>query len=113
MAVSPTGVAGTLMKTLGRFSAAHNRRASSIVPLVSCARWGLTQRSQPFQRVAAHDSASLLSSLATLARQPVTLGATESCLEKYSNQLPSERIRDHAAAQADHVHVVVLDPLAR
>jgi len=37
MAGSPSAVAGTLMKTLGRFSAAHNRRASSIVPLVSCA----------------------------------------------------------------------------
>ena len=44
---------------------------------------------------------------------PVTLGATESCLEKYSDQLQSERIRDHTAAQADHIHVVVLDPLVR
>jgi hypothetical protein len=43
----------------------------------------------------------------------VALGAAESRLEKYSDQLPSERIRDHAAAQADHIHPVILDPLAR
>jgi len=42
---------------------------------------------------------------------PVTLGATEACLEECSHQFPGERIRDHAAAQAHHVQVVVLDPL--
>src|SRR5271157_5070730 len=44
---------------------------------------------------------------------PVTLGAAELCLEKGFDQLPSERIRDHMASLADHVHVVVLDPLVR
>jgi hypothetical protein len=39
----------------------------------------------------------------------VALGAAESRFEKYSDQL-LKRIRDHAAAQADHIHVVVLDP---
>ena len=41
----------------------------------------------------------------------MTLGATESCLEKCSDQLPSDRISDHIAAQTDHPHVVVLDSL--
>src|ERR1035441_4294882 len=41
---------------------------------------------------------------------PVTLGAAESCLQKYSDQL---RIPDHLAAQANYVHVVVLDTLPR
>jgi hypothetical protein len=44
---------------------------------------------------------------------PVTLGAAESCPQKCSDQLPGERIPNHAPAQADHVHVVVLDTLAR
>jgi hypothetical protein len=43
----------------------------------------------------------------------VTLGATESCLQECSDQLPSDGIPDHVAAQADHVHVVVLDTLVR
>src|ERR1035441_5980382 len=44
---------------------------------------------------------------------PVTLGAAEGCLQKCSDQLPGERIPNHVPAQADHVHVVVLDTLAR
>ena len=43
----------------------------------------------------------------------MTLGTAESCLEKYFDQLPSDRIRDHSAAQADHIHVVVFDSLLR
>ena len=38
----PSGVAGTLIMTLGRSSVRNSRRAASIVPLVSCARCGLT-----------------------------------------------------------------------
>ena len=38
----PSGVAGTLIITLGRSSARNSRRAALIVPLVSCARCGLT-----------------------------------------------------------------------
>ena len=37
----------------------------------------------------------------------MTLGATKSCMEKCSDQLPSKGVRDHAAAQADDVHVIV------
>jgi hypothetical protein len=44
---------------------------------------------------------------------PVTLGATESRPEKFPDQLPGQRTPDHVAAQADHVHVVVLDSLVR
>jgi hypothetical protein len=43
----------------------------------------------------------------------VTLGAAEPRLEKYFDQLPGDCIRDHAATQADDVHVVVLNPLVR
>ena len=43
----------------------------------------------------------------------MTLGAAESRGEKCLDQFPGERMADHKAAQADHVQVVVLDPLVR
>ena len=44
MAGMPSPVAGTLIITFGRATAFHNRRASSRVPCVSCARVGETSR---------------------------------------------------------------------
>ena len=41
----------------------------------------------------------------------MTIGAAESCGEKYFDQFPSYHMVAHKAAQADHVQVVVLDPL--
>ena len=41
------------------------------------------------------------------------IGAVESCLEKDSDQFPGEHVAKHTAAQADQVHVVVLDSLVR
>ena len=43
----------------------------------------------------------------------MTLGATESRGEKCFDQFPGERVADYKAAEADHIQVVVLDPLMR
>lgn len=43
----------------------------------------------------------------------MTLGATESRGEKCFDQFPGERLADHKTSQADHVQVVVLNPLPR
>ena len=43
----------------------------------------------------------------------MTFRASESRGEECFDQFPSERMADHKAAQADHVQVVVLDPLMR
>jgi hypothetical protein len=43
----------------------------------------------------------------------VTLGAAESCLQKYSDQLARDGIPHDVAPKADHIHVIVLDTLMR
>ena len=43
----------------------------------------------------------------------MALGTAESRGEESFDQLPGERIAQHPAAQADQVHIVVFDPLAR
>ena len=43
----------------------------------------------------------------------MALSATESGGEKAADQFPGERLADHEAAQAEHVQIVVLNPLVR
>src|ERR1019366_6568114 len=43
----------------------------------------------------------------------VTIAAVESCAEEGAHELGSETRADHLGAEAEHVHVVVLDALVR
>ena len=48
-----------------------------------------------------------------LQSSDVTLAAVETCREEGAHELRRELAADHLRAEAEHVHVVVLDALVR
>ena len=64
------------------------------------------------QQIRFRQVAGRLSTSATLAkRRQCRCGAAESGVQERLDQFPGERVAHHAAAEANHVQVVVLDPL--